>query len=235
MRTLNTSLRKYHKVSDLALESLNNRREPKGSDHSFLETRSHKSLCCCIAEFVDQICPKPNTNDRKYVRIKTYNGKYVYAYAYHKYDTSYVRTRCCGGKDAVGRKDVKVPSRRTTFRVHCKRIGNTNTVMFEILNNKNNNPSGYYIYANPAYLRYALRVYKPEWDKRPTFNFVIKRWRGPVVAIRTYGAGSNWWSFGETSNTDGYVRAYKNPVYSTNSFPNIDKTFTLEAGMVWDN
>ena len=53
-----------------------------------------------------------------------------------------------------------------------------------------------------------------------------------VVGIRTYGAHSNWLSFGETSNNHGYVRAYQNPVHSSNSFLSIDKTFTLEAGMV---
>ena len=184
------------------------------------------------AEFVDQICPKPNTNDKKYVRIKTYNGKYVYAYATHKTDNSYLRTRCCGGKDAVGRKDVKVPSRRTTFLVHCKRIGNQNTVMFEILNNRNNYPSGYYFYADPAYLRYGIYAYKPQWDDKPLFNFIINRWRGPVVGIRTYGARSNWLSFGETRNSDGYVRAYRNPAPNNpNSLPSMAETYTLEAGM----
>ena len=210
---------------------MNNRREPGGSGHSFFETRSHKSLCCCITEFFDQICPKPDTKDRKYVRIKTYNGKYVYANPTHKGDLSYLRTRCCEVKDVLGRKDVKVPSRHTTFLVHCERIDKQNTVKFEILKGKNNEPSGYYIYADRAYQQYGMYAYKPEWDTKHRVNFIIKRWRGPVVAIRTYGAGSNWWSFGETSNTDGYVRAYKNP-YSTNSFPKVDKTFTLEAGMV---
>ena len=178
-----------------------------------------------------QICPKPNSNDRKYVRIKTYNGKYVYAYATHKTDNSYLRTRCCGGKDAVGRKDVKVPSRRTTFRVHCKRIGNQDTVLFEILNSRNNYPSGYYFYADPAYLRYGIYAYKLQWDDKNRCNFIIKRWRGPVVGIRTYGANSNWLSFGETSNSDGYVRAYRNRVHNTNSFPGMAETYTLEAGM----
>ena len=51
MRTMNTTLRKYNKVSDLALgyplweQSPNNRRGshcPVGSDHSNFETRSHK-------------------------------------------------------------------------------------------------------------------------------------------------------------------------------------------------
>ena len=150
----------------------------------------------------------------------------------HTTDLSYVRTRCCGAKDAVGRKDIKVSSRRTTFLVRCKRIGDQDTVMFEILNKRNNNPSGYYFYADPAWLRVGIYAYKPEWHKSARYNFVIKRWRGPVVGIRTYGRRSNWLSFWETRNSNGYLRAYKNPVYYTSSFPSIDKTFTLEAGMV---
>ena len=101
--------------------------------------------------------------------------------------------------------------------------------MFEILNNKDNNASGYYFYANPLYLKYGIYAYKPEWDTKPLFNFIIKRWRGPVVGIRTYGARSNWLSFWETN--DGYVRAYGHPVLDANSLPSMAETYTLEAGM----
>lgn len=77
-----------------------------------------------------------------------------------------------------------------------------------------------------------MYAYKPQWDNKPLFNLIIRRWRGAVAGIRIYGAHSNWLSFGETSNSHGYVRAYQNPVHSSNSFPSIDKTFILEAGMV---
>ena len=76
-----------------------------------------------------------------------------------------------------------------------------------------------------------MYAYKPKWGERPLFNFIIKRWRGPVVAIRTY-YNPNWWSFDERHDSDGYVTAYNSPVFYTNSFPSLDKTFTLEAGMV---
>ena len=103
--------------------------------------------------------------------------------------------------------------------------------MFEILNKINNYPSGYYFYVNPYYRRYGLRAYKPQWDKGTRFNFVIKRWRGPVVGIRTYGSHSDWLSFKDERNSDGSVKAYKNQVYYFSDFPSMDKTFTLEAGM----
>ncbi|XP_078354049.1 uncharacterized protein LOC144638704 [Oculina patagonica] len=183
-------------------------------------------------EFLDQICPKPNSNDRKYVRIKTFNNKYVWAYATHKTDNSYLRTRCCGAKDAVGRKDITVPGQHTTFLIHCKRANNQNVFRFEILS-KRNSPSGYYFYADPTYYKWGLYAYKPQWDDGYKFNFIIERWRGPVVAIRMQGkAGSrylsessNWLKFSETG--DGYVSGYKN-LYR-GGFPSMADTFTLEA------
>ena len=188
-----------------------------------------------ITEFLDQICPKPNSNDRKYVRIKTFNNKYVWAYATHKTDNSYLRTRCCGGKDAVGRKDITVPGRHTTFLVHCKRSNNQNVFRFEILSNRNT-PSGYFFYADPVYYKWGLYAYKPKWDDGYKFNFIIKRWRGPVVAIRmqgkagarTYQESSNWLKFSETSH--GYVSGYKNLYQNPPGFPSMVDTFTLEAG-----
>ena len=105
--------------------------------------------------------------------------------------------------------------------------------MFEILNKEDNNPSGCYIDANPYYKKWGLRVFKPQWDKGTRLNFVIKRWRGPVVGIRIYGYESDWLSFKDEKNSDGLVKAYKNPVkYPYSDFPSIDKTFTLEKGMV---
>ena len=161
----------------------------------------------------------------------------MFAYATHRTDNRYLRTRCCGVKDAVGRRDVTVRSRRSTFLVHCEHLdGIQDTVKFEILNKRNNSPSGYYFYADPWQSRTGLIEYKPEWvdkDQRCRFNFVIHRWRGPVVAIRTYRhnllRASNWFSFWETENSNGYVRAYKSP---PNAFPSLPKTFILEAGMV---
>ena len=63
-----------------------------------------------------------------------------------------------------------------------------------------------------------MYAYKPQWDNKPLFNLIIRRWRGAVVGIRTNEAHSNWLSFGETNNSNGYVRAYQNPVHSSNSF-----------------
>ncbi|KAJ7386524.1 hypothetical protein OS493_008660 [Desmophyllum pertusum] len=186
-------------------------------------------------EFLDQICPKPNSNDRKYVRIKTFDNKYVWANPTHKTDNSYLRTRCCGGKDAVGRKDVTVPGRRTTFIVHCQQANNQNVFRFEILGKNNYAPSGYFFYANPTYYQYGLYAYKPKWDDGYKFNFIIQRWRGPVVGIRMQGkAGgskhaserSNWLKFSEDG--DGYVSGYNNP-YRRGSFPSMADAFTLEA------
>lgn len=165
------------------------------------------------------------------MRIKTFNNKYVFAYPTHKTDNSYLRTRCCGSKDAVGRKDVTVPGKRTTFLIHCKRSGDQNTVMFEILNSKNNNPSGYYFYADPRYQRQGIYAYKPSWGQANLFNFIIKRWMGPVIALRTAVSRSNWLSFSETGH--GYV-SFRNRFSNQNSFPSMADTFTLEEGIYTD-
>ncbi|KAL9950612.1 hypothetical protein ACROYT_G043135 [Oculina patagonica] len=186
----------------------------------------------------EQICPKANSNDRKYVRIKTFNNKYVWANPKHKGGGSYLRTRCCGGKDAVGRDDVTVPGRRTTFMVHCLKANNQNVFRFEILNWWNNNPSGYFFYANPSYYQYGLYAYKPTSAKAKyayRFNFIIKRWRGPILAIRTQGkAGaradsdkSNWLKFRDDG--DGYVSGYQNLYRSPPGFPSLTDAFTLES------
>ena len=108
---------------------------------------------------------------------------------------------------------------------------------FEILN-KRNAPSGYYFYADPIYYRYGLYAYKPEWDdddEQYKYNFIIQRWRGPVVAIRMQGTTrprsigemSNWLKFSDSH--DGYVSGYKN-LYQ-GRFPSMADTFTLEAGI----
>ena len=102
-------------------------------------------------------------------------------------DNSYLRTRCCGAKDAVGRSDVKVPGRRTTFLIHCQRIGNENTCKCEMLSGKNNNPSGYYFYADLDWAQYG--IWAEEYTDDPDsvyFELVLHRWRGPVIVIRTY-------------------------------------------------
>ena len=162
------------------------------------------------------------------MRIKTFNNKYVYAYPTHSTDNSFLRTRCCGGKDAVGRKDVTVPGKRTTFLIHCQRVHNQNTVKFEILNSRNNNPSGYYFFADGGYRNQGIYAYKPSWHEGTLFNFIIKRWRGPVVAIRTFGASSNWLTFSDTGH--GYV-SFRNPFSDQNEFPSMADTYTLEAGI----
>ncbi|KAK2563042.1 hypothetical protein P5673_014052 [Acropora cervicornis] len=185
-------------------------------------------------EFIDQICPKAGTNERKYVRLRTFNDKYIFAYATDSGDNSYLRTRCCGAKDAVGRSDVKVPGRRTTFLIHCQRIGNENTFKFEILNEKNNNPSGYYFYADLKWAQYGIWAKEYTDDPDPNyFEFVLHRWCGPVIAIRTYRPGpdpSNWVTFGERRNSDGRVTAFRNLVSDKkNSLPNFADTYTLEA------
>lgn len=109
--------------------------------------------------FLEQICPKPNSRDRKYVRIKTFNDKYVWAYPTHKGDTSYLRTRCCGVKDAVGRKDITLPGTKTIFIVHCLRANNENVFRTEILSSSKN-PSCYYFDADPVYSQYGVYANK---------------------------------------------------------------------------
>ncbi|KAJ7386527.1 hypothetical protein OS493_008663 [Desmophyllum pertusum] len=67
------------------------------------------------------------------------------------------------------------------------------------------------------------------------FNFIIDRWRGPVVGIRmqgkagarSYQDSSNWLKFSETGH--GYVSGYKNLYRNPPGFPNMVDTFTLEA------
>lgn len=136
---------------------------------------------------------------------------------------------CCGAKDAVGRSDVKVPGRRTTFIIHCQRIGNENTFKFEILNKKNNNPWGYYFYADLDWAQYG--IWAEEYTDDPDsvyFEFVLHRWCGPVIAIRTYRPGpdpSNWVTFEERRNSDGRVTAFRNLVSDKkNSLPNFADT-----------
>ena len=193
-----------------------------------------------ITAFLEQICPKPNSRDRKYVRIKTFNDKYVWAYPTHKGDTSYLRTRCCGVKDAVGRKDITLPGTKTTFIVHCLRANNENVFRFEILSSSKN-PSGYYFDADPVYSQYGVyanKLTRVSAKDRYRFNFIVSRKRGPVIGIRTQGkAGeryesmrSNWLKFHDGGR--GSVTGYKN-LYTRN-FPSMEDTFTLEAGM-WAN
>lgn len=106
---------------------------------------------------------------------------------------------------------------------------------FEILNGKNNNPSGYYFYTDLDWVQYGIGA--EEYTDDPDsvyFEFVLHRWRGPVIAIRTYRPGtypSNWVTFWERRNSDGRVTAFRNLVYDKkNSLPNFADTYTLEAG-----
>ena len=128
-----------------------------------------------------------------------------------------------------------MPGQRTTFIIHCQRIGNENTFKFEILNEKNNNPSGYYFYADLDWAQYG--IWAEEYTDDPDsvyFEFVLHRWCGPVIAIRTYKPGpdpNNWVTFGERRNSDGRVTAFRNLVSDKkNSLPNFADTYTLEAG-----
>ena len=44
-------------------------------------TKKFPFKCVLFTEFIDQVCPKAGTNERKYVRIRTFNDKYIFAYA----------------------------------------------------------------------------------------------------------------------------------------------------------
>ncbi|KAL9950617.1 hypothetical protein ACROYT_G043140 [Oculina patagonica] len=188
-------------------------------------------------EFLDQICPKPNSDERKYIRIKTFNDKYVWAEPKYWGEGSYLRTRCCGAKDATGRTDVTEPGRRTTFLIHCKRANNQNVFSFEILAKDKNTPSGYFFYADPNHYKIGLYARKLSSKAKHAhkFNFIIDRWRGPVVAIRTQGkAGttkeqekSMWLKFSDTGH--GYVSGHNNLYRDPPGFPNFSDMFSLEA------
>ncbi|XP_078354467.1 uncharacterized protein LOC144639083 [Oculina patagonica] len=190
-----------------------------------------------FTEFLDQICPKPNSDERKYIRIKTFNDKYVWAEPKYWGEGSYLRTRCCGAKDATGRTDVTEPGRRTTFLIHCKRANNQNVFSFEILAKDKNTPSGYFFYADPNHYKIGLYARKLSSKAKHAhkFNFIIDRWRGPVVAIRTQGkAGttkeqekSMWLKFSDTGH--GYVSGHNNLYRDPPGFPNFSDMFSLEA------
>lgn len=132
----------------------------------------------------------------------------MWAYPTHKDDTSNFCTRCCGRKDAVGRKDIAIPGTHTTFIVHFLKENNEN------INEK---------------------LTKVKAADRYRFNFIVSRKRGPVIGIRTQGKPgktyesmrSNWLKFQDGHR--GYVSGYKNP-YNGN-FPSMEDTFTLETGL----
>ncbi|XP_031571908.1 uncharacterized protein LOC116306019 [Actinia tenebrosa] len=172
-----------------------------------------------------QICPKDN-NDRKYVRIRTYNNKYLWAYGTENGDNSYVRTRCCGGKDAVGRTDVMIPGLRTTFRVHCGKIGNQDTVRFEVLTDKRTGvirPSGYYFYADTRWKKLFSKQNPSSSDSDA--NFILTRWRGPVIAIKS-ARNRYWWTFAEDGHGSILIKSHTVQRYPR--FPPLYDAFTLE-------
>ena len=126
-----------------------------------------------------------------------------------------------------------MPSRRSTFLIHCKRVNGQTTVRFEILNREDNRPSGYYFYAYKHGEVYGLYANKPEWYKSNEYDFKLQRWRGPVVAMQTVGKWASWLTFKDGSDTDGRIYARKR-VQSSNGkaiFPGLIDSFTLEAGI----
>jgi hypothetical protein len=171
-----------------------------------------------------QVCPK-DSRDSKFVRLKTYNGKYVFAEPKDTTDASYARTRCCGVKDVVGREDVKVPGRRTTFHVRCNTIGEELTARFEVLKYQSNEPSGYYLYANPRYSSMYV-VNSPNAADRKA-NFVLQRWQaGPQIGIKSLSRDT-WLTFYEDGS--GSINV-KNKQVSNNPFPYVGDRFTIEIG-----
>ncbi|KAL9977466.1 hypothetical protein ACROYT_G014872 [Oculina patagonica] len=187
-------------------------------------------------EFIDQICPKPNSDERKYVRIKTVFDSYVWAEPIDSGEGSYLQTFCW--RDREGRTEVTEPGKRTTFLVHCQRANNQNVFRFEVLSSHKNTPSGYYFYADPDNYETALvtRKLSPGTKHAHRFNFIIKRWRGPVVAIQTQGkAGatkenekSMWLRY---TRKDGYAADYVSSYRKQQPFPNFTDMFSLEAGI----
>jgi len=178
-----------------------------------------------------QICPKDN-NDRKYVRIQTYNNKYIWAYATENGNKSYIRTRCCGGKDAVGRADVLIPGIHTTFRVHCGNIDVQHTVRFEVLTDRRTDvarSSGYYFYADTRWNRMFSKRSPSSSDRDA--NFILTRWRGSVVAIKS-ARNRYWWAFSEDGHGSILIRSRSSTVERYPRFPPLYDAFTLEMGRI---
>ena len=125
----------------------------------------------------------------------------------------------------IGRADVKVPGRRTTFRVHCGVINNEYTVRFEILKTGSNEPSGYYFYGDPNWDDIYAKQNPSSTDRKA--NFVLKRWRGPVTAIKSLQT-NNWLTFFE--DDDGLVSVERKPLSQYPEFPHLYDAFNLELG-----
>lgn len=174
------------------------------------------------------MCPKSGGLDKKYVRIRTYNGKYLMAYAKSR---SSVKTRCCGSKDVVGLKDVRTPGRLTTYIIHCTSAGNGKMAYsFEQLNSKNQ-PSKLHITAIGR--NGELQAYpKPRSGfSSVTGNkmvFYVERWRGPVVAMKSFYY-DKWVTFSDERNLDGEV--FLDKTSNGQAFPNMAMTFSFEQGI----
>jgi len=172
----------------------------------------------------DQICPTADDGrDYKYVRIKTYNGKYFYA---EPRDDGDVKTRCCGVKDVVGRADVTVPTVRSTFKVHCNQVVGEHrpVVLFEVLEDYSNEPSGKYLYARSESTKPLMVVNNPNFNWAGV-NFVLERWKaGTQAGIMTLGRRT-WLGFYEDG--DGEINVHRYPV-SQHPVPDLQQRYLIE-------
>ena len=176
----------------------------------------------CFLDLKDQICPSTG-EDRKYVRIKTYNGRYLWAYPTNQGDKRWVRTRCCGKTESNGLEDSVHPGTRTTFKVHCS--PDKSTVRFEVFKYDINTPSGYFLYAAKRY-GMVFSEYKPSENDEST-QFILKRWRGSLFGIKS-AANKTWWTFGDDDN--GFVDTKSRSVERYPDIPPFYDIYSLELG-----
>lgn len=197
-----------------------------------------QSISLFIVALKDQICPTlaedgSENNDYKYVRIRTYNGKYLWAEPRTSTDAKYVRTRCCGVKDVVGREDIRIPTLRSTFKVHCnlQLLGEHRPVVqFEVLKYDNAQPSGHFLYANPTSSKPLYVVRNPDFASAGV-SFVLDRWKaGTQIGIQTLGREA-WWSFYDDGDGDINVRSASKSQFP---IPNVSERFSIEIRKLID-
>jgi hypothetical protein len=101
-------------------------------------------------------------------------------------------------------------------------------VRFEVLTNKRTGvvrPSGYYLYADERYGRMYSKQNPSSSDQEA--NFILKRWRGPVIAIKS-ARNRYWWTFLDDGHGSILIKSTKVERYP--NFPPLYDAFTLELG-----
>lgn len=128
----------------------------------------------------------------------------------------------------VGRKDIKTPTLRSTFKVHCDQLLDNNRpiVSFEVLKYDSIEPSGHFLYARPD-SKLPLYVVKNPESHQAGVYFVLDRWKaGTQTGIQTFGR-KTWLSFYD--DDDGNINVHSVPT-SRFPIPHVKERFSIEIG-----